>query len=266
MASSDAEGERAMGVKLLEFYAQAHGMGGLRAKMRLAQLTRMTSTQAEAAQDDKDSIARFQQALVQLKQEFGAGIAREYAVAAANGDDMHRMVERLRRHQRVIAELMSQRSLFIGDVQKTVDRVTEAASSALNVERASVWFYDEAHSLIRCIDLFERTLAKHNSGVELFAKDFPAYFKALEAERTIAAHDAHTDPRTACFSEPYLRPLSINSMLDVPIWANGKMAGVVCHEHVGPRRTWDADDETFAYVMGNLVAMAIENSRRAVAA
>jgi hypothetical protein len=47
-------------------------------------------------------------------------------------------------------------------------------------------------------------------------------------------------------------------MLDVPIYVNGKMAGVVCHEHKGDFRTWTTDEETFAYLMGNIVGMAIE--------
>jgi GAF domain-containing protein len=254
-----------MGIKLLEFYSQADGIGGLRAKIRLAQLTRMTSTQAEAAQDSPDAIARFQTSIEKLRQEFGggsAGTTGEHTVRAVANDDGTRVVERLRRHHRLVADLLAQRSLFIGEVQKTVERATEAASSALECERASVWFIDEGRTKIRCVDLFERGPAKHSSGIELFAKDFPSYFKALEAERTIAAHDAHTDGRTSCFSAPYLKPLGINSMLDVPIWANGRMQGVVCHEHVGPKRTWNPDDETFAYMMGNLVALAIENSKR----
>jgi GAF domain-containing protein len=33
---------------------------------------------------------------------------------------------------------------------------------------------------------------------------------------------------------------------------------VVCHEHVGPARYWTRDEETFAYLMSNFVALAIE--------
>jgi GAF domain-containing protein len=95
--------------------------------------------------------------------------------------------------------------------------------------------------------------------VVLNASDFPTYFKAIETERTLAANNAHTDPRTSVFSEPYLRPLGINSLLDVPIWVNGEMIGVVCHEHVGDFRKWTTDEETFAYIMGNIVGMTIES-------
>jgi GAF domain-containing protein len=153
---------------------------------------------------------------------------------------------------------MSQRSLFLGDVPKTARRVNEAAATTLGIERVSVWMLDAGRTKITCLDLFERTAAKHSSGVELFRKDFEAYFVALERERTIAAHDAHRDPRTSCFSASYLKPLGIESMLDVPIWVRGDMAGVVCHEHVGPARKWNQDEESFAYLMATILALSLE--------
>jgi len=33
---------------------------------------------------------------------------------------------------------------------------------------------------------------------------------------------------------------------------------VVCHEHTGNFRKWTTDEETFAYLMGNIVGMTIE--------
>jgi GAF domain-containing protein len=47
-------------------------------------------------------------------------------------------------------------------------------------------------------------------------------------------------------------------MLDVPIWVGQRMVGVICHEHVGPSRTWNSDEETFSYLMSNFVALALE--------
>jgi GAF domain-containing protein len=37
------------------------------------------------------------------------------------------------------------------------------------------------------------------------------------------------------------------------------MVGIICHEHVGPIRNWTVDEENFAYLMSNIVAMAIES-------
>jgi GAF domain-containing protein len=125
-----------------------------------------------------------------------------------------------------------------------------------------VWFLDREHTRITSADLFERGAARHSSGTVLNAADFDVYFTALAQERTIAAQDANSDPRTSCFSEVYLKPLGIGAMLDVPIWASGTMVGVICHEHVGGPRRWSTDDETFAYVLASLVALTLEQRGR----
>ncbi len=159
-------------------------------------------------------------------------------------------------------DLLSQRKLLLNDTTATIRRIDETACTTLDVERVSVWFLDSKRSKITCADLYERGKRKHSSGVELLARDFLSYFDALAHERTIAAHDAHKDPRTSCFSESYLAPLGIASMLDVPIWVGGKMVGVICHEHVGRPRRWDGDEENFAYLMSNFVALALERAGR----
>jgi two-component system sensor histidine kinase/response regulator len=175
---------------------------------------------------------------------------------------LEEQAERLRTHNRVFIELMSQRSALFSEPLAAFGRVTEAAARTLDVARASIWFYDQAKSGITCIDLYEKDAKKHSDGVSLAAKDFPAYFRGLLEERTIAADDAHTHPMTREFSQVYLTPLGINSMLDVPIWVEGEMVGVVCHEHVGPARTWTPDEENFAYLMGTIAALIRTNMTR----
>jgi len=244
-----------MGARGQFYFEEAHKLGGLMAKMRLASLARITSTEAVSGEDSADMLTRLDSAMNQVRTEFGRADA-ERALGAGSGE-----AAVLRNHLQTYLDLMTQRGLFLGDVDATIRRINEAAASTLQVARVSVWFLDEARTKIVCKDLFEKAQRRHSSGTELLAKDFPAYFRALESERTIAAHDAHRDPRTSCFSEGYLAPLGINSMLDVPIWNAQRMIGVVCHEHVGPRRTWNKDDETFAYLMAGFVALALERHR-----
>jgi GAF domain-containing protein len=168
------------------------------------------------------------------------------------------LADKLRRQMSVFADLTSTRSVYADDLTSTVKRITEALVDAIDVERASIWLYNANEDGIECLDLFVRSKKEHSAGVTLKAADFPGYFKAVATQRTIAAENAHLDPATTEFSDVYLRPLGINAMLDVPIYVNGKMAGVVCHEHTGDFRKWTTDEETFAYVMGNIVGMTIE--------
>jgi hypothetical protein len=234
--------------------------------MRLASMAQVTSTEAATVADRSELVERMERSLEALRSEFGSGGPQSSApvreVASAPVGDAQAQV--LRRHLSTYLDLMAQRSLFLGNVKETMRRVTEAASSTLGVQRVSVWLCDERKSKLTCADLFDSVGAKHSSGTELLAKDFAPYFRALETERTIAAHDAHTDPRTTCFSASYLKPLGINSLLDVPFWQNKRMLGVICHEHIGPKRNWDSDEETFGYLMSSFIALAYERNTSGV--
>lgn len=252
-----------MGIRGQRCFDEANRLGGLVAKLRLASLTQVTSTEAATRQDTPELVARLEAALATVQQEFGSvrpgprpsnsgELGMWTAVAKEN--------ELLRRYLACVADLFSQRSLFAGDINATARRMTEAVAFTLPVERVSVWFLNDAKSKIVCADLFERSKSQHSSGAELFAKDFAPYFEALSHERTIAAEDANTDTRTRCFSEVYLKPLGIGAMLDVPVWAKGKMVGVICCEHLGGRRSWTNDEETFAYVLSSLVAVTLEQA------
>jgi PAS domain S-box-containing protein len=92
--------------------------------------------------------------------------------------------------------------------------------------------------------------------------NFPAYFQALEEQRSIAAHDACNDNRTQELSEPYLSAFGIASVLNAPIWLGGHLVGVVCHEQISRIRQWTVEEENFAGSIADFVTLAIEASER----
>jgi PAS domain S-box-containing protein len=169
---------------------------------------------------------------------------------------------RLLRQNEALVNLARSETVASGDLKRAVQEITEMSAYALETERTSIWLFDDLRSKIRSIDLYERTPLKHSEGTELLAKDYPAYFEALEKEHTIAAHEAHTDPRTREFSPSYLSPLGITSMLDAPIRLDGRMVGVLCHEHVGTARHWTLDEQNFAGSIADLVSLSFEKAER----
>ncbi len=59
-----------MGKKLLDYYEKAAHLGGLKAKMRLAIITKIPSTKAPAEPDSAENIALFEKAMQEIKKEF----------------------------------------------------------------------------------------------------------------------------------------------------------------------------------------------------
>src|SRR5688572_17414733 len=140
-----------MGNEVLRYFAEAEKIGGILGKVRLATLSRITSAEAVTIADTPDVIERLKKAMVAVKEQIGSvGRGPEAPVREASAS-------MLRHHLDIFLELMSQRSIFIGDVQATSRRVTESAALALDCERVSVWFCDPALTKITCVDLFERS-------------------------------------------------------------------------------------------------------------
>ena len=183
-------------------------------------------------------------------------------VGSSSPSDGPRVEQRLRRNHAAIMNLARSDALSRGALDDALREITETASQLLGVERSSVWVYNADQTSILCLELFQRSKGAHESGIELPASAFPGYFAALKEERSIAAHDAHTDPRTREFSASYLTPLGIRSMLDAPIRVGGRMIGVICNEQVGAARTWTIDEEQFAGSLADFIALAMESNQR----
>jgi len=168
----------------------------------------------------------------------------------------------LRRQHRVLNDLTRSRSIYLGSLQETLCKITEAMAKTLEVERAGVWFFNADQSKIVCADLYEKSRDAHSSGAEISTVQHPAYFLALAAERTIAAHDAQHDPRTSDFTEAYLKPVGITSALSVSISFQGKVVGLISHGHVGSPREWTLEDRQFANSIADVVSLAMEACER----
>jgi diguanylate cyclase (GGDEF)-like protein/PAS domain S-box-containing protein len=159
-----------------------------------------------------------------------------------------------------LADLMHSPALGQGDVRRAIHQITETAAEVLVVERASVWKLADEGAAIECIDLYERTPARHSEGIRIRAVDAPRYFEALQRERAIRADDAREDPRTSEFRAGYLEPLGITAMLDAPIFVRGKIMGVVCHEHTEGARRWSFSEELLAGTFADFVALVFQTS------
>jgi two-component system, cell cycle sensor histidine kinase and response regulator CckA len=147
-----------------------------------------------------------------------------------------------------------------GSLLAAFHSTTELSADTIRVERCGIWLFIEERRAIRCFDLFERTCRRHSEGAVLRARDFPAYFAALEAMRVVQADDAAMAKATAELDRAYLAPLGIGGMLDAPIFRGGQVVGVVCHEHVGPARSWTPKEVDFVTSVSDAIALEIERS------
>ena len=197
--------------------------------------------------------------------ELLAGIGSALGLSLENlrqEEELRESERRLRQQNEVLAALAKSKTLNRGEFNAAVKEITEAAGRTLGVERASVWLYSDDRSKIHCADLYELSANRHSVGLKLAAAQHPSYFKALEEERIIAADDARSDARTREFTDAYLVPLGITSVIYAPVRLGGQLVGVVCNEQVGPVRKWSPLEQNFAGSMADLVSMTMETYER----
>jgi predicted signal transduction protein with EAL and GGDEF domain len=147
------------------------------------------------------------------------------------------------------------------DLDKTIDRLLRILATTLDVGRTSFWTVDTNYTNIRCEHVYSVDSSRPLGPTMLKRSDCPIYFDVLCRELVIAADDARNDPRTREFSESYLEPLGIYSILDVPVRAFGRYVGVLCHEQFDSKREWTREDEHFVSGVATQIALAYERDR-----
>lgn len=140
--------------------------------------------------------------------------------------------------------------------------VTREASLQLDAQRVSAWSLNQDNTAINCVALYLGETDEHLSGLQLSVNDFPGYFEAVLNERVIAANDAENDPRTSEFTEAYLKPNGIVSMLDAQIRSAAGPRGVVCVEAVSTRREWSPEEMAFAASIAELLGISMDREDR----
>ncbi len=177
-------------------------------------------------------------------------------------EEERRTQARRQRELEVVAAVALSPNLVEGDLRELAVELTESAVRALEVERVSVWLFEEDETKLVCLDLFQASARTHSSEMVLHESDFQSEFDALKTGKYVAAHDPMTDPRTVGYVTDYLKPNRITSMLDAVIRAGGRNLGLICFEHVDRPHHWANDEINCACQLADQVALALTHRER----
>jgi signal transduction histidine kinase/CheY-like chemotaxis protein len=179
---------------------------------------------------------------------------------AASSNDIK--LSRMREFNFELDRLMREQFYSSKTTNEFLIEVAKAGSRALGVKRISIWTYTENRQAIRCQCLYDEGYRADAYGMLLNARDYPRYFHAISQSRVVSAHLAQTNPSTSEFTETYLQPLNIKSMLDAHIPSSTGVRGVLCCESVGRARDWAVDEQSFAASLAEFVGLALDRAER----
>ncbi|MBX3118953.1 MAG: PAS domain S-box protein [Fimbriimonadaceae bacterium] len=192
--------------------------------------------------------------------------------AFAIGRDVTRLREETQRLQEsairaqeqadCIIQIATHEAVASGDLANGLKVLAEVSGKVLDVERTSVWMFEDDESELKCQVLHLLSGQEADTEGNLKISDFPRYFDSIRDGRFIDADDAMSDQRTAELTGEYLLPLRISSLIDAPVRVGGKVVAIVCFEHVGEIRRWLSDEKTFVGIIADQVAQLITAAAR----
>jgi PAS domain S-box-containing protein len=168
--------------------------------------------------------------------------------------EMQALNERYARHEAAMAMLTRSHVQSPSQFPGVLRSITEVVGRTLEVARVGVWRPNANLTSFVCHDLYEWPGDSHSGGIAIESGAMADYARTLSQADIIAASDAARDERTAAFTAEHLAAFGVTSVIDVPIREQGAMTGVLCCEHVGPRRKWTPDEQTFAVAVANLLS------------
>ncbi|HYI78801.1 MAG TPA: GAF domain-containing protein, partial [Chryseolinea sp.] len=157
-------------------------------------------------------------------------------------------------------ELSKKPDIQEGKWEGALDKLTTAIAKQITVSRCSVWSYTPTEKKLKCEKLFDNVAKKFGAESEWFGKDYPSYFEAITSEEVIMAKDAHSHTATRELASGYLIPRGIQSILTVPFFTEGKIAGIICCENQD-QKEWTDEDVEFLKSCSDLITLTYNNRR-----
>lgn len=168
---------------------------------------------------------------------------------------------RVERQRRAIVSILGSEAFLKARLPKALEDLCQTAALALDVARVSVWQWGTDRNVLLCLTQWNQGRFE-TPGQKLQIAQFPIYFEALERDHRIEAHDVRRHPAVRQLLDFYLIPMGISSMLDAGILVDGRLAGVVCFEHVGDPRRWTPDELSFASTTAALAGLLFAQAAR----
>ena len=139
--------------------------------------------------------------------------------------------------------------------------ISKKCTEVMDVERVGIWFFSIDHESIQEEITFIRD-GQSTQGAILEKSDFPVYFKRIKEEGIVLTRDTFKEPFSSSALEDYMTSRGVHAILDVPIFSDGTLIGIVSIEKQGVPRDWDEPDICFATVFSDVIGRIIEAEKR----
>lgn len=187
-------------------------------------------------------------------------IARDITPLKQVEIDISRREKKTRKYGEVIKKLTAKSYNTVESFDIVLEYILKIVANKVDINRVGYWSYSE--DKITCINQYVSNKDVFEKDFVLSRKDFSNYFKAIEKENQVVSSNVYNDNLMEEFWKDYFPKSDIKSLLDTPIYLNGKLIGILCLEATTKIKQWDNEDINFARSIADFIAIAIETNNR----
>lgn len=212
----------------------------------------------------KGDVIWISQKVIKQKNDSGqvigfAGIARDITELKNNENEKRIRLEKIESYTHSTKKLSTTDFSTYDNLSKLIDFIIKEASVS-KANRISFWKY--SHDILVCKNLYSKDKNETCINNPLDKASHPVYFETLHKKAIINATDVFNKKETSEFQKEYFIQNNIVSMLDVPVFFSGRLAGVICFESTKRKRIWDNEDINYARTIADVISLAISSQMR----
>jgi len=184
-----------------------------------------------------------------------SGIARDITKLKEIEKQSNVRQRKIENYNEVIKRISSTNYSDYKNLDVSVMQIIESAAKITKCNRVSYWNYN--NDQISCEILYNFDTDSYSKGIVLTNDKYPIYFTSLLNNTHICAPNVFTKYEFSEFTTDYFLNYDIKSQLDIPIFNDGKLFGVLSFENARVQKFWDDDDIIFARTISDLISLTV---------
>lgn len=187
-------------------------------------------------------------------------IIRDITAAKLIELEEHKRIEEISRLNSVSNKLSTLNFLTFTDIDTLIQHICKETAIGLRIDRVAVWDFKEGY--IELKNIYVHSEDKHYADLSIPKKNISTYISNIESEPIIIASNVYKNESLKEFTTEYFPKYDIKSLLDIPIYIGGELNNILCLEATHELRYWTNEDINFSKTVAEIIALAIETTRR----
>ncbi|MBW4360975.1 PAS domain S-box protein [Flavobacterium taihuense] len=189
-----------------------------------------------------------------------SGIARDITLLKDIEDEKSKRQDKIEKYSKTLKDIAILNHSKNENFDQTINTILKITASTLGVNRAGYWTYQEDG--ISCSNLYDSTAKIFENDIYFYKIENAGYFKKIENKNQVVLSNIRSHSTNNKKNDSYIYKHNIFSILDTPVFIDGKLKGILSFEATQQIKNWDNEDINFAKSISDLIVIAIASQMR----